>query len=147
MIRQLATEVGIDFDTLYAEYPRKKQLLRDRMVAAPPMPETVRQFLLNDSHLPLGLVTSSGRLEVEPVLESLGVRHRFSTAVFGEDVTRLKPDPEPYLLAASRLGVANPLVFEDSQAGLASARAAGFQAMEVTHPDTLPELLARALQR
>jgi HAD superfamily hydrolase (TIGR01509 family) len=147
MIRQLAAEVGIDFETLYAQYPRKKQLLHDRMVAAPPMPEAVRQVLKECLPLPIGLVTSSGRLEVEPVLETLGVRELFSTAVFGEDVSRLKPDPEPYLLAARRMGVASPLVFEDSAAGLASARAAGFEAIEVVHPESLPALLQQALRR
>jgi len=41
--------------------------------------------------------------------------------VFGEDVGRHKPAPDPYLLAASRLGSARPLVVEDSAAGVASA--------------------------
>ena len=45
----------------------------------------------------------------------------------GEDVRRTKPDPEPYLLAAARLGVppAGCVVLEDSPNGIAAARAAG----------------------
>jgi HAD superfamily hydrolase (TIGR01509 family) len=145
MIRQLAAEVGVDFEALYAQYPVKKELLRDRMLAAPPMTDSVREFLLGFDQLPIGLVTSSYRIEVEPVLEALSVKHRFVASVFGDEVKNLKPHPEPYLLAAERLGVKRPLVFEDSEAGLASARAAGFTAVRVEHPADLPSLLGSKL--
>jgi len=51
----------------------------------------------------------------------------FDVTVCGEDVRRGKPDPEPYLLAAARLGVpaAGCVVLEDSPTGIAAARAAG----------------------
>ena len=75
---------------------------------------------------------SSARNEVEPVLGRMGIRSCFVTCVFGEDVIRLKPYPEPYLTAASRLGVRRPLVIEDSGAGCASARAAGFEFVRVS---------------
>ena len=145
MIRQLADEVGVDFEALYAQYPVKKELLRDRMLAAPPMTDSVRDFLLGFDQLPIGLVTSSYRIEVEPVLEALSVKHRFVASVFGDEVKNLKPHPEPYLLAAEKLGVKRPLVFEDSEAGLASARAAGFTAVRVEHPADLPSLLGSTL--
>ncbi len=145
MIQQLASEVGVDFDALYAQYPRKKELLRDRMLAAPPMTDLVRDFLLGFDQLPMGLVTSSYRIEVEPVLEALSVKHRFVASVFGDEVKNLKPHPEPYLLAAERLGVKRPLVFEDSEAGLASATSAGFTAIRVERPTDLPSLLEATL--
>lgn len=145
MIRQLADGMGLDFDELYAQYPAKKELLRDRMLAAPPMEAEIRNFLLDFEALPMGLVTSSYRLEVEPVLEALEVKQRFVAAVFGDEVKNLKPHPEPYLLAAERLGVRRPLVFEDSEAGLASARAAGFTAIRVGNPKDLPGLLRSAM--
>jgi beta-phosphoglucomutase len=140
MIRKLAAEVGMDFETLYAEYPKKKELLRDRMLESPPMPVEVRNLLLESHAVPIGLVTSSYRLEVEPVLDALQVRNRFAASVYGDEVTNLKPHPEPYLLAAERLGVSRPLVFEDSEAGLASAAAAGFDAIRVPHPGELLRL-------
>lgn len=43
-----------------------------------------------------------------------------------------KPSPEPYLLAAERLGARQPLVVEDSDAGVAAGRAAGFEVLRVT---------------
>lgn len=112
MIRQLADALGLDFEQLYAQYPRKKEMLRDRMLASPPMPIEVRDFLNQPQALPIGLVTSSYRIEVEPVLEALGVSNRFQTAVFGDEVDNLKPHPEPYLLAAKRLRVSKPLVLK-----------------------------------
>ena len=56
----------------------------------------------------------------------------------------LKPAPEPYLLAAERLGIGNALVIEDSDAGLAAGRAAGFEVIQVAHPT---EVAARVLER
>ncbi|MHC3389807.1 HAD family hydrolase [Streptomyces lavendulocolor] len=57
--------------------------------------------------------------------------------IAADDITRGKPDPEPYLLAAARLGVdpARCVVFEDAPAGLASGRAAGMRtvALATTH--------------
>lgn len=71
---------------------------------------------------------SSGPPEnVSLALEQLGRADLFGAAITGMDVTRGKPDPEVFLLAAERLG-ANPnecIVFEDAPAGVAAARAAG----------------------
>jgi len=52
--------------------------------------------------------------------------------ITGEDVQNFKPSPEPYLLAAERLGVTHPLVIEDSDAGVASGRAAEFEVLRVS---------------
>jgi HAD superfamily hydrolase (TIGR01509 family) len=75
--------------------------------------------------VPCGLVTASSRAVMDAVLTVTGLR--FSVTVCGEDVRRAKPDPEPYLLAAARLGVppAGCVVLEDSPTGAAAARAAG----------------------
>jgi HAD superfamily hydrolase (TIGR01509 family) len=75
--------------------------------------------------VPCALVTASSRAIMEAVLKVTGLS--FSVTVCGEDVRRGKPDPEPYLLAAARLGVpaAGCVVLEDSPTGIAAARAAG----------------------
>jgi len=65
--------------------------------------------------------------------------------VGGENVKRHKPAPDPYLLAAERLGLHTPLVVEDSEAGLASGRAAGFEVLAVRHPTEVPDLVGRRL--
>ena len=79
------------------------------------------------------------------MLEAGGLRRFFDTVVGGESVKRHKPAPEPYLLAAERLGRKNPLVVEDSEAGLASGRAAGFEVLAIQHPGEVPDLVRRRL--
>ena len=75
--------------------------------------------------VPCALVTASSRAIMDAVLTVTGLS--FDVTVCGEDVRRGKPDPEPYLLAAARLGVppARCVVLEDSPTGIAAARAAG----------------------
>ena len=77
------------------------------------------------SGLPYALVTSSQRRFVDAVLARTGLR--FPVVVTGSDVSRGKPDPEPYLLASRRLEVAPAgcLVLEDSITGVTAAEAAG----------------------
>jgi HAD superfamily hydrolase (TIGR01509 family) len=80
---------------------------------------------LGAAGVPCALVTASSRAIMEAVLKVTGLS--FGVTVCGEDVRRGKPDPEPYLLAAARLGVptAGCVVLEDSPTGIAAARAAG----------------------
>jgi HAD superfamily hydrolase (TIGR01509 family) len=77
------------------------------------------------SGLPYALVTSSRRRFVDAVLARTGLR--FPLVVCGDDVTRGKPDPEPYLLATGKLGLppGDCLVLEDSITGVTAAQAAG----------------------
>jgi HAD superfamily hydrolase (TIGR01509 family) len=92
---------------------------------------------LRDEGVPVALVTSSLRPIADAVLKSVG-RERFDLVVTADDVTRTKPDPEPYLTAARRLG-AEPVrcvVLEDSPNGVAAATAAGCAVVAV--PSLLP---------
>lgn len=73
-------------------------------------------------------VGSSGmRLNVDFVLDKCGIREYFDAIADGDMVKNAKPDPEVFQLAARLLGLDNSecLVFEDSFAGIAAARAAG----------------------
>jgi HAD superfamily hydrolase (TIGR01509 family) len=88
------------------------------------------------SGLPYALVTGSQRPFTEAVLASTALS--FPVTVTGDDVTRTKPDPEPYLLAAKLLDVdpASCVALEDSPNGVASATAAGCRVIAV--PSLLP---------
>ncbi|MFD5079084.1 HAD family hydrolase [Streptomyces sp. NPDC058371] len=81
------------------------------------------------------VVTSATRRLAEARLAEVGIRPK--TLIAADDITRGKPDPEPYLLAARELGVdpARCVVFEDAPAGLRSGRAAGMTtvALATTH--------------
>lgn len=72
------------------------------------------------------LVTSSFRVIVDAVVGRLGA-HRFDAVITGDEVTRGKPDPKPYLTACERLGVApaEVVVVEDALNGVLAAEAAG----------------------
>lgn len=73
------------------------------------------------------VVTSAERRLAALSLEVTGLAERLPARICHEDVVRHKPDPEPYLLAASRLGVppSRCLVVEDSPSGVRSGKAAG----------------------
>jgi len=134
------------FDGIWAQYPAKKAWFRERIAAHVPMPQSTRDLLAElQASYKLALVSSSGRHEVVPALEAAGVYGAFSAIVTGEDVRNLKPSPEPYLTAAGRLGVRRALVVEDSEAGQASGRAAGFEVLAVSHADETAPAVRRRL--
>ncbi|HET9655912.1 MAG TPA: HAD family phosphatase [Kineosporiaceae bacterium] len=86
------------------------------------------------AQVPCALVTMSYRRLAEAVLAALPPA-AFATVVAGDDVTYGKPHPEPYLMAAARLGVlaADCVAIEDSPTGVASAVAAGVPVLAVEH--------------
>ncbi|MET8009698.1 HAD-IA family hydrolase [Streptomyces sp. NPDC005271] len=88
------------------------------------------------------VVTSANRRLAEARLAEVDIRPR--TLITADDITRGKPDPEPFLLAAERLGVdpARCVVFEDAPAGLAAARAAGMRTVALTTTMSRDELVA-----
>jgi HAD superfamily hydrolase (TIGR01509 family) len=100
---------------------------------APLMPGARRLLAELSAHaVPTALVSASYRSTIDAMLRSLGPEH-FSFTLAGDEVTRTKPDPEPYLTAAARLGAApaDCVVIEDTPTGVASARAAGCQVIAV----------------
>jgi HAD superfamily hydrolase (TIGR01509 family) len=78
--------------------------------------------------VPLAICSGAARAEIEPVVEAAGLAECFRVIVSSDDVRRGKPDPEGYLSTLRLLG--NPkgaLVFEDTEAGITSAKAAGLR--------------------
>ena len=116
-----------------AAVARKQDLFRSTLVDHPPFLEETLALVreLTQNHR-LGVVSSSYRREVEPPLIRAGIRDLFEIVVCGNDVERLKPAPDPYLLAAMKLGVSRPLVIEDSDSGVAAGQAAGFEVLRVS---------------
>ncbi len=136
------------WEELWALYPAKKELFRARMTGEPPFAPSVDTLLGRlAGQYKLAVVSSSSCAEIEPILVAGGVRHYFGTLVGAESVERgrHKPAPDPYLLAAQRLDAKTPLVVEDSAAGLASGRAAGFAVLEIERPAEMAELVSRRI--
>jgi len=88
--------------------------------------------------LPLAVASSSERAVIDEVLARGGIAHFFRAIASGDEVTRGKPDPEIYRLAARRLGVepARCLAFEDAPHGVRAALAAGMRCVRVVTSTT-----------
>ena len=116
-------------------------MFRERMgkIGIPPAIRELAQELRPQYRL--GVVTSSNIREVGGLLEAAGLMPYLDTVVHGGEVKRHKPAPDPYLLALERLGVKTALAVEDSKAGIASARAAGLDVIEVTDAAEVPQLV------
>lgn len=117
-----------------AERLRIRDEVRDWLLAAP-------------REMSLAVVSSSPTVDVAPTLHGSGLYDRMDALIFGDHVQNLKPHPEPYLTALERTGRRRheAVVFEDSPSGLASAKAAGIEAIQVTDPALLLGLILKAV--
>ncbi|MDQ0989963.1 HAD family phosphatase [Streptomyces sp. V3I7] len=111
----------------------------------PLMPGAARLLAeLSEHEIPTALVSASHRRIIDRVLASLGPQH-FALSIAGDEVSRTKPYPDPYLLAAAGLGAdpARCAVVEDTATGVEAAEAAGCHVVAV--PSVAP--IAPALRR
>ncbi len=100
----------------------------------------VRELLLAASMagVPCAVASSSQRSHVEGWLKRVGIRDLFQFVLSRDDVSRAKPAPDLFLLAAEKLGILprEALVLEDSANGLRAALAAGAPCLIVPSPVT-----------
>ena len=96
--------------------------------------------------VPLAVCSGAARAEIEPVLDATGLADCFRAVVSSDDVAAGKPDPEGYSKAFGLLGVdpGEGLVVEDTEAGIASARAAGAGVVLAVASTLEPHRLAQA---
>ncbi|PHQ48514.1 hydrolase [Streptomyces cinnamoneus] len=96
--------------------------------------------------VPTALVSASHREIIDRVLHTLGPQH-FTLTVAGDELARTKPHPDPYLLAAARLG-AEPgrcAVVEDTLTGVRAAEAAGCRVVAVPSVAPIPPAAGRTV--
>lgn len=124
-------------EELYRQLIRPR--LRERVVAG--LFEWVRE--LQAEGISLGLATSGPMDNVSMVLDDLDLRRYFDVIITGEQVSRGKPDPETFLLAAQglKLEPASCVVFEDSFAGVTAALNAGCKCVALATTHTRMELI------
>jgi beta-phosphoglucomutase family hydrolase len=127
---------------------RKEALFRELMqregvVLLPGVRELLKG--LGDAGIPCAVGSSTHAANLDAAFEQLGIRRHFQAVITGEDVSQGKPDPEVFLLAAKRIGVAPErcVVFEDAPAGVEAGRNGGMRviALRTTNP---VELLSAA---
>ncbi|WP_033300411.1 HAD-IA family hydrolase [Nocardiopsis gilva] len=128
--RQIAAAL-LPPEDVVAAVARIEQLEIDRVAGLRVLPGT-RELLAVLPDDAWAIVTSCTRALAEARLKAVGLEA--PTLVTADDVSRGKPDPEPFELGAKLLGVAvdRCVVFEDAPAGLAAARDAGASTVAVT---------------
>jgi beta-phosphoglucomutase len=94
---------------------------------------------LTKNNIPFALGSASKN--ARPILKGLDIEKRFTAIVDGNDVTKAKPNPEVFLIAAEKLGMApeDCVVFEDSVAGVEAANVAGMFSIGIGDSEILKE--------
>jgi HAD superfamily hydrolase (TIGR01509 family) len=115
---------------------RKEAMYFEVLPQLQAVPEVLEHIHLSHGQIPFAVVSGSTRDSVVRSLEALKILDRFETLVCAGDYKQGKPHPEPFLLAAERLGVApeHCLVFEDTEMGIQSATAAGMASVKILQP-------------
>jgi HAD superfamily hydrolase (TIGR01509 family) len=142
------TWLGEDHADVAAVVQERIDRYRARVADGSTIPEAARNAVLYAAErVPVGVVSGAHRSEVEPVLAAAGLAAAVSIVVTSDDIENGKPDPEGYLLALERLDggfrADEVTVFEDTEAGVTAAKAAGMRCVAIpgTHA---PERLALA---
>jgi beta-phosphoglucomutase-like phosphatase (HAD superfamily) len=94
------------------------------------------------SEFRLAIATSASLELSQAILQSTKVPYERMAYVSGNDVTKKKPDPQVFLLAAGKIGIepARCVVFEDAPSGVQAAKAAGARCIAVTNSAPVEEL-------
>lgn len=115
---------------------RKESLFLEMLAEIEPIEPVVAIVREVSGRLPMAVASGGHRHVVTKTLNALGLLEMFDVIVCSEDYTRGKPFPDPFLVAAERLGVepGKCLVFEDTPTGEEAARAAGMVSVLVPSP-------------
>ena len=148
-VAQLAglTEEAIVGGWLGVDGPLLGSLIAERIAAyaaeaadGATVPEEVRSAVRYAAErVPVAIVSGAFRAEIEPVVAAAGLAEQVTAVVAADDVEQGKPHPEGYLRALEVLGLdaGEVVAFEDTEAGIASAKSAGLRCIAVrgTMPD------------
>jgi beta-phosphoglucomutase family hydrolase len=115
---------------------RKEKMYYDLLPQLKVVPEVLEHIEAQEGKIPFAVVSGSRRDSVTASLRMLGLLDKFEVIVCAGDYEKSKPNPEPFLLAAERLGVPPEecLVFEDTEMGIQAATAAGMASVKVPLP-------------
>lgn len=135
----IASWLGADGDVLAALVEERIDRYLARSGAGETVSAPIREAVAYAAaRVPVAVVSGAFRREIEPVLAGAQLEEYVSVLVAADDVERGKPDPAGYVLALELLGIAgsDAVAFEDTEAGVASAKAAGLRCIAVagTHP-------------
>jgi beta-phosphoglucomutase len=117
----------------YVEYISKM----DKSEILPGVEDCIKSLKQKNIKTAIGSASKNTML----ILKSLDIAHYFDAIIDGNKVTKAKPNPEVFLLGAKELGLnpENCVVFEDAEAGIQAAKAAGMMAVGIGSPSILKE--------
>jgi len=150
-VEGVAEKHGVTIDTQAAVLKRAESffaLLESEPLPAAPGAMELATAARARPDVKLAIATSGQKAKQFPVIEGTGLRlDWFDVVITGDDVTRKKPDPQIYTLAAARLGLEPErcVVFEDAPVGVEAAVAAGCRCIAVTSTVEAHELAAADL--
>jgi HAD superfamily hydrolase (TIGR01509 family) len=122
------TWLGPDHPDVDAVIEERIERYREAVADGSSVHEHTREALRYAAdRVPVAICSGAARAEIEPVVDAAGLTPVIRTIVTSDDVVAGKPDPEGYRKTLGLLGVdaVDAVVFEDTEAGIASARAAG----------------------
>ena len=125
---------GNGTSTIETVLAHKQQAFRDLMPELEPIPGVLPFIRQAAGRFRLALTTSATRVNQQLAFDKFGLDAFFEVVVTAADITRAKPDPQPYALTVERLGLAPEacLVIEDSVNGVRSAVGAGCRVAALT---------------
>jgi beta-phosphoglucomutase len=141
------TWLGNDHPDVDAVIDERVRRYRAAVADGSTVHEHVREAVrLAAAQVPIAICSGAAQAEIEPVVEAAGLASCFRTIVSSDDVVHGKPDAEGYVKTLGILGVdaADAVVFEDTEAGIASARAAGVARVLAMQGTLEPHRLAQA---
>jgi HAD superfamily hydrolase (TIGR01509 family) len=130
------TWLGRDHPAVEEVIERRIARYRELVADGSSVPSAVREAVnYAAERVPVAIVSGAAREEIEPVIKAAGLAASIGTIVGAEDVADGKPDPAGYLRALELidggLDAGEVIVFEDTEAGVASAKAAGMRCFAV----------------
>lgn len=135
IVVQLNAEYGLNLDPDVVAFAKKEAFLK-RLSEVTLIDDVVEYARSWRGKVPMAIATGGSRLVAEKTLQILGLSDLFDEVVTADDVQVGKPNPEVFLLAAERIGVAPTkcVAFEDAAPGIEAAQLAGMQVVAVPAP-------------
>ena len=128
------------FDAWLEEKNKDYLAYIEKMDASEILPDVPKVLnFLKEHQIPMALGSASKN--ARPILKKVGLISYFNTIVDGTHVTKAKPDPEVFLIAAAQLGVTpnECIVFEDALAGIEAANKAGMTSIGIGDREVLSD--------
>jgi HAD superfamily hydrolase (TIGR01509 family) len=138
--KSLKELLKIDYKTLERLRLKRAELIKEFVKTDLKFMEGALELILDlyNHNFKLGIVSSSRKDEIDSYLKALKISNYFQGIVTAEDVSKVKPDPEPFIKALTRFSIRpeESVVIEDTENGLIAAKKAGIKCVIVPNSYT-----------